>query len=897
MRAVVLIVFAACSDRSATVVHGFDPARLRVDRFDGTRRLLVVADPSVRPDDVAPAGSAPDRATVPGWFTASLTYGEARQMLETDVGSSSKGIRRIVPVPDDARDRPLNDTVRARTRAEEVQGFALAGGAATYAGYSGAGWTALVFDAGLVAAHRDLAPRVLNPGPGDDHATSVAGIIAGDGDASELHGGTPYRWRGMAPEAEIVGNPGAAFLSAWQMSGWIFEDGVDASNSSLALSLDGSYDERSAAIDAVARGSAGRPHLAVIAAANNGLSAQHGVLRGYYSVLTTAKNAITVGALCADAENRWRGSSMGPTWDGRIAPLLLAPADWLTWPGNGRAVAIDFVRFEDDGGAVGFAMEFDDPGELTGWRTVQNVSDWEVAGGELRFNSEIVGIVISPDALGVDPAYHVLRARAKVAGWSDPRSRGALYEWGTAPYCDPGCAVWDAAAGSAWRAASAEDVWDEHVVDVGAAGVEWVRIRPYDGADHATYGPSFDPEDDTSYAEHGQTSMAAPVVTGGAILLLQALHESSGRDPDAQAVMASTARAILVDTAVDVVHEEAWIQDGRNPDTGVPPTFGAGPDFSSGFGRIDVAEAVATAEAGRWLEDAVREGETRVFEVRVPAGAARLTVTLAWDDPPADPDSDWEAPKLVHDLDVRVTDGGGFEALPWTIEPPPHEPLPSVDGVGPFDAATDLRGAVRDEDHRNPIEKVEVDAPPAGALRVEVRAADSLPQGPWQRFSLAASAPIANAADCEPTTEWCNGADDDCDGDADEGMEGLAEGCEGLDDDCDGSVDEGCACERARPCVVAATGCAGIQDCPDGRFGDCVTDPGCPEPEEDAGPGDDAGPAEDAGGEPDGGATPPRRGDAGCGCRASSTGDAPWTAFAAGIALAVLRSGRRALGR
>jgi hypothetical protein len=54
----------------------------------------------------------------------------------------------------------------------------------------------------------------------------------------------------------------------------------------------------------------------------------------------------------------------------------------------------------------------------------------------------------------------------------------------------------------------------------------------------------------------------------------------------------------------------------------------------------------------------------------------------------------------------------------------------------------------------------------------------------------------ADCQSCEPMAETCNGQDDDCDGEVDEDAAGaqVMEACNGIDDDCDGQVDEANAC-------------------------------------------------------------------------------------------------------
>ena len=78
---------------------------------------------------------------------------------------------------------------------------------------------------------------------------------------------------------------------------------------------------------------------------------------------------------------------------------------------------------------------------------------------------------------------------------------------------------------------------------------------------------------------------------------------------------------------------------------------------------------------------------------------------------------------------------------------------------------------------------------------------DPGPHWNWTRFMDM----VNNGCDCRPTTEVCDGRDNDCDRRVDEGVTNAcgtcgatpAEVCNGRDDDCDGTVDDGDVCEIA----------------------------------------------------------------------------------------------------
>jgi len=230
----------------------------------------------------------------------------------------------------------VNSFARALTGVNTVQALPY--------GLSGAGVTALVYDAGQVFAHADLAGR-LEIGASDfagvsGHATHVAGTVAGNGAQS---GGTN---RGMAPGADVVSyafqaNSGAGFLYTdpgdieADYTEAISDYGADLSNNSIGTNTasngfpcewEGDYGATSALIDAIARGALGEPFRIVWANGNE----RSGSARCGNAFHTTAppacaKNHIAVGAVNSDNEAITSFTSWGPADDGRMKPDIVAP--------------------------------------------------------------------------------------------------------------------------------------------------------------------------------------------------------------------------------------------------------------------------------------------------------------------------------------------------------------------------------------------------------------------------------------------------------------------------------------------------------------------------------------------------------------------------------------------
>jgi hypothetical protein len=191
------------------------------------------------------------------------------------------------------------------------------------------------------------------------------------------------------------------------------------------------------------------------------------------------------------------------------------------------------------------------------------------------------------------------------------------------------------------------------------------------------------------YFRNTGTSMAAPAVSGGLGLLYQHYRGLHGdTDPD-NALM----KAILCNTATDK----------GNP----------GPDYTYGFGWMNLLRAVEVLEKNQYLTNSISTGGNNSFNVSVPANTAQLKVMLYWNDPAAAAVSSLA---LVNDLDLSVVNGS-TTYLPWRLDTLP---------------ANVNNPAVRAADHINNIEQVTIDNPAPGTYSINVSGTAIPVNGPQQ---------------------------------------------------------------------------------------------------------------------------------------------------------------------
>lgn len=189
------------------------------------------------------------------------------------------------------------------------------------------------------------------------------------------------------------------------------------------------------------------------------------------------------------------------------------------------------------------------------------------------------------------------------------------------------------------------------------------------------------------YGKKLGTSMSTPGVAGSYALLFQAAKEITGSEPKSGLL-----KDVLLNTCDDIDN--------------------VGPDFKTGWGRVNLLRAVKCIEQGKYMSDSLDQGQTKNHSITVPAGTKQLRVMLYWPDYEAAADAN---PALVNDLDFEVSDPSAAKYLPWVLD---HTPQ-----------ATKLKAlAVRKADHMNNMEQVTIDNPPVGQYTLTVKGT-TVPKG------------------------------------------------------------------------------------------------------------------------------------------------------------------------
>jgi len=739
-----------------------------VSFFAGTAHSDAMATLAEAAPSVAPA------AVGPNTWTMRVSPGRLAALLEAGA------VERVAQVHNP--DEPLMVFARRHTGADAAQGILTGYTPPRFTGLTGRG-VVVSNGEGIDVNHDDFwnhdasgartTPRWHGcTGGNGNHGFMTAGIMLGNGWMSRSHGGARFAYRGIAPEAEY----GCASLSSKpDARNWSFTQGH------------GQYGYGAASTDRIVRGDdPTHRSIEVGASANQGIRPQYGIEAGYYSIYRNGKNEIVV-ANFTDRDLQWAGSSLGPTWDGRLKPDLAAPGTSAKFDRDQTALSadIDYVTID---GATDVTWSFDQTGAGwnggwgdEGWWGILNidpVSQINDGGtkamhlpvrmppwGSAWANRPKIATLTGPDGsapLSVDGAAgDVIRIRYRMPiapAWTGQTLHVA---WSTdvTTYDVPGHSF-DVVADGAWHIATIPI--GEHHRWAGTNGISYLNI---------TFGGAWMqvPAAGNQYGGASGSSAASPVVAGAVALLLQQAVDELGvqlkdRTPSPYWLggngvgvpLGSTFKAILVHTARDLAATPSRSEQ-LNPDTGAVTIFHDGPDLASGYGLVDMEAAVKLVDAEvaartngsaaayhHIVEANLDSSAPGTFQVVVPPDQRTpLKVTLAWDDPAASTMTSAVTPKLVNDLDVLLVSPSGVLHFPWTIDAPyvPSSPAEYPDAIEPEPiTAADIKRARQDRrNDRDNVEQIHVEFPEAGTWQVLV-----LPAGlatPPQRYSLVMGAP------------------------------------------------------------------------------------------------------------------------------------------------------------
>lgn len=189
------------------------------------------------------------------------------------------------------------------------------------------------------------------------------------------------------------------------------------------------------------------------------------------------------------------------------------------------------------------------------------------------------------------------------------------------------------------------------------------------------------------------TSFASPQAASGLAALTQRYKQlNAGAQPRADLL-----KTIILNGTLDV----------GNP----------GPDFSFGFGLMDMYRSFQILDSGHYFTSTLSNGATQTFNISVPANTGQVKVMLYWNDVEGSPSA---AIALVNDLDLTVTDPANILHFPLVPDPMP---------------ANVNNNATEQPDHLNNAEQVTINNAATGNYTITVKGYN-IPQGP-QRYVVA----------------------------------------------------------------------------------------------------------------------------------------------------------------
>lgn len=628
------------------------------------------------------------------------------------------------------------------------------------------------------------------------HATHVAGIIGGNGKGSPGH-----KYRGIAPKVkfysqglytrnqrghvvnhshtgkyEVNGTEKNTFLN-WR------NDSVDFRPKTFVASAgnfaEGYYDDAKAKVD----------------------SNMFGL--GFHSIGFDTKNGIVVGNYASRTGIPNTTSSLGPTWDGRIKPDIMAPGSGLQvfYFQNSPFVAyLDYLKITHKNESTPYINLYFGENE----NILNTQAEFATTSIEsLRDENATHGRALKWINAGFIPASNYINWPYQTfASTPFHVQQGDTFEV-RMRLSEKTRQIYSNAIKGKIYLASADDFYSlpvsyiaqSYEKDISGVNDEYFEISfiwdhesivskffrfDFDLMDIGIVSsvPCDEKNGGTCYDESSGTSMSAPYVSGIVALMNQAYMDKTGDETYSHSLRNSTSKAILIHTADDMVDEIGF---GRSiahdifATTGqkMPVVYGKGPDFVTGWGKVNAEKALKMfdsydsykMEFRKFQEFEIEDAIEKRWVLNVNKHIERLRVTLTWDDAPGTQKKCFEK-KLQNDLDLYLISPGGKYYFPWRLKPLSIE---TIDGK-PLDencsnglekiSLSELSQTAFNDcgdgkslnpicfDHLNNVEVIDVDLPERGmwivAVRAKVQEGNS-EDGFSQVASIVSDLPLENA--------------------------------------------------------------------------------------------------------------------------------------------------------
>ncbi len=222
------------------------------------------------------------------------------------------------------------------------------------------------------------------------------------------------------------------------------------------------------------------------------------------------------------------------------------------------------------------------------------------------------------------------------------------------------------------------------------------NTSPYDSLSFGSVGPAFDGRIKPDLCIEGWegTSYSSPKAAG----MMAQLYEVWKNQHNGFTPPSALIKAFMLNTADDL--------------------YNPGPDFKTGYGRINARRAYNGIMANQYWEDSVSNNGSKQFTLSVPANVKEVRVLLYWHDYEAVTNA---AKALVNNLNMTMQIPGGASLNPWVLNLAPY--ADSLDNP-----------SYRGVDSLNNTEQITLANPASGNYTLMVNGA-LIPQGP-QKFYI-----------------------------------------------------------------------------------------------------------------------------------------------------------------